>query len=129
MPATRQPAGMQWRQIIAYVLVALQLSTHTAADFSGWQDGLTGLDLKRYLLELHTNSTVLDTSLLVDPNVQALHGRQLSASQQLNDWSEYAKSGRYVVIKNPSMPGAGTSCLIVAVGAHSHEASAAAVAS
>lgn len=99
---------MRLRQFTAAVLVALQLTAHAAADFNSWpsiSNGQPGPEVKQFLLELHGNSTVLDTDLLKDPNVQALHSRHLLADAQLSDWAKYAQQGRYVVIKNPSMPG------------------------
>lgn len=97
---------MQHQRVIAILLVALQLTSQAAADLSRWPaNGLSGHQLKQYLLELHTNSTVLDTDLLDDPNVRTLHRRHLLADAELSDWANYVQQGRYVVIKNPSMPG------------------------
>jgi hypothetical protein len=90
------------------LLLALAVSTAHFAAASISIDSLSHEQLQQYILDLHTNSTVLDAELLVEPHLpsssSSSNGRQLLA-MQAQKWAMYQEQGRYAVIKNPSMAG------------------------
>lgn len=88
------------------LLLALAVSTAHFAAASISIDSFSHEQLQQYILDLHSNSTVLNAELLEDPHLpsSSSSGRQLLA-MQAQKWAMYQQQGRYAVIKNPSMPG------------------------
>jgi hypothetical protein len=87
------------------LLLALAVSTAHFAAASISIDSLSHEQLQQYILDLHSNSTVLDARLLEEPHLpSSSSGRHLLA-MQAQKWAMYQQQGRYAVIKNPSMPG------------------------
>lgn len=88
------------------LLLALAVSTAHFAAASISIDSVSHEQLQQYILDLHSNSTVLNAELLEDPHLpsSSSSGRQLLA-MQAQKWAMYQQQGRYAVIKNPSMPG------------------------
>lgn len=89
---------MRTSALLQRVLVAL-LAVHAAAT----TDASTA-DLVNEALRLHSESTVLPTHLLEDPQ---LHGRHLLADAEAyaRNLAAMQSGGRYVLIKNPTMSG------------------------
>lgn len=98
------------------LLLALAVSTAHFAAASISIDSFSHEQLQQYILDLHSNSTVLNAELLEDPHLpsSSSSGRQLLA-MQAQKWAMYQQQGRYAVIKNPSMPDSRSSTGQVAI--------------
>lgn len=97
----RHPRGATRRALVAALVAAFAACSAVAAAAGAGE--LQGAALRRYLRELHANSTVLNSELLLDASLEATAaGRSLLAD---GDWSKYQREGRYVIIKNPQMSG------------------------
>jgi mitochondrial fission protein ELM1 len=86
-------AALLQRLLVA--LLALHASAATEASTA---------DVVSEALRLHAQSTVLPTHLLEDPELFITSGRRLMADAR--KLQAVGQEGRYVLIKNPTMPGA-----------------------
>lgn len=86
-------AALLQRLLVA--LLALHASAATEASTA---------DVVSEALRLHAQSTVLPTHLLEDPELFITSGRRLMADSR--KLQAVGQEGRYVLIKNPTMPGA-----------------------
>lgn len=95
--STCGPKSMRTSALLQRLLVAL-LALHAAVATYASE-----ADVVQEALKLHAQSTVLPTHLLEDQQLFSSNGRQLLAdSRQLQ---AAQSSGRYVLIKNPTMQG------------------------
>jgi hypothetical protein len=86
---------MRTSAVLQRLLVAL-LALHAAAATEH-----SGADLVSEALRLHSQSTVIPTHLLDDPEL--FSGRHLLADSR--KLQAVAQEGRYVLVKNPTMQG------------------------